>query len=79
MYRSNQICVRLSDHRSGTKSFLQRQVELTEMHDRLVDRVELFKETHTSSSGELISPAAEDAFVSFRKLYIGYTLIILCF
>ena len=58
------------NHRSGTKSFLQRQVKLTELHGRPVNRVELFKETHASSSGEFISPTAEDAFESFRKVYV---------
>ena len=43
------------NHKSGTKSVIQRQTELTELHDRLVDLVELFRETHASSSGEFIS------------------------
>ena len=58
------------NHRSDKKSFVQRQVELTELQGRHVDRVELLKETHANSSGEFISLAAEDAFVSFRKVYV---------
>ena len=58
------------NHRNDTKSFLYRQTELIELHDRSVDRVELFRETNASSNGEFISPATKDAFVSFRKLYV---------
>ena len=45
------------NHRSGTKSFLQRQTEHTKLHGRPMDRVELFRETCVSTSGEFISPA----------------------
>ena len=64
------IALQSYNHRSGTKSFLQRQIELTKLHDCLMDRVELFSETHVSSTGKFISPAVENGFVSLRKLYV---------
>ena len=65
------------NHKSGTKSFLQQQVELTELHGRPVDRVKLFKETHACSSGDFISPTVENAFVSSKTLLFVYTFFFL--
>ena len=61
------------NHRSCTKSFLQRQIKLIELRGRLVNRVELFRETHASSIGEFVSPVAEDAFVSLENFLFSYT------
>lgn len=62
------------NHKSGFKSFLQRQVKLTVERGRPVDRVELFREAHASSTGEFISPVVEDAHVSSPKPFITFYL-----
>ncbi|KAA0056252.1 CACTA en-spm transposon protein [Cucumis melo var. makuwa] len=46
------------NHSSGSKSFLQRQYELAERRGQLVDRVELFRETHPTPKGS--QPLSED-------------------
>ncbi|KAA0060616.1 CACTA en-spm transposon protein [Cucumis melo var. makuwa] len=58
------------NHSSGSKSFLQRQHELTERKCESVDRVELFQETHVRA-GTFVSHATKDvhklASISFRN------------
>uniref|UniRef100_A0A9I9EIP7 CACTA en-spm transposon protein n=1 Tax=Cucumis melo TaxID=3656 RepID=A0A9I9EIP7_CUCME len=48
------------NHSSGSKSFLQRQHELFEQREELIDHVELFQQTHIRD-GTFVSQAAEDA------------------
>ena len=51
------------NHNSDAKSFLQWQHELTKQRGHLIDRVELFRETH-ARGGQFVSQAAADADVS---------------
>ncbi|KAA0048153.1 reverse transcriptase [Cucumis melo var. makuwa] len=55
------------NHSSGSKSFLQRQYELTERRGQPIDRVELFRETHIRA-GTFVSQAAEDAHNQMLEL-----------
>uniref|UniRef100_A0A9I9EKX5 CACTA en-spm transposon protein n=2 Tax=Cucumis melo TaxID=3656 RepID=A0A9I9EKX5_CUCME len=55
------------NHSSGSKSFLQRQYELAERKGELVDRVELFRETHVRA-GTFVPQAAEDAHNQMLEL-----------
>ncbi|KAA0057011.1 CACTA en-spm transposon protein [Cucumis melo var. makuwa] len=55
------------NHSSGSKSFLQRQYELAERKGELVDRVELFRETHVRAR-TFVSQAAEDAHNQMLEL-----------
>ncbi|KAA0056494.1 CACTA en-spm transposon protein [Cucumis melo var. makuwa] len=55
------------NHSSGSKSFLQRQYELAERKGELVNRVELFQETHVRA-GTFMSQAAEDAHNQMLEL-----------
>ena len=80
--RSNQIYARLLvqqpyNHRSVTKSFLQRHTELTELCGRSVDHVQLFQETNANSTGKFFSPVVEDAFVILWKLLVILSVLFL--
>ncbi|KAA0051736.1 CACTA en-spm transposon protein [Cucumis melo var. makuwa] len=55
------------NYSSGSKSFLQRQYELTERRGQPVDRVALFRETHVRG-GTFVSQAAEDAHNQMLEL-----------
>ncbi|KAA0026299.1 CACTA en-spm transposon protein [Cucumis melo var. makuwa] len=55
------------NHSSGSKSFLQRQYELAERKGELINRVELFRETHVRA-GTFVSQAAEDAHNQMLEL-----------
>ncbi|KAA0066543.1 CACTA en-spm transposon protein [Cucumis melo var. makuwa] len=55
------------NHSSGSKSFLQRQYELTERKGEWVDRVELFRETHVRAE-MFVSQATEDAHNQMLEL-----------
>ncbi|KAA0056417.1 CACTA en-spm transposon protein [Cucumis melo var. makuwa] len=61
------------NHSSGSKSFLQRQYELAKRKKELVDRVELFRETHVRV-GTFMSQAAEDAHNQMLELQSQPTL-----
>uniref|UniRef100_A0A9I9E8I5 CACTA en-spm transposon protein n=1 Tax=Cucumis melo TaxID=3656 RepID=A0A9I9E8I5_CUCME len=61
------------NHSSGSKSFLQRQYELTERKGQSVDCVELFRETHVRA-GTFVSQAAEDAHNQMLELQSQPTL-----
>ncbi|TYK00236.1 CACTA en-spm transposon protein [Cucumis melo var. makuwa] len=55
------------NHSSGSKSFLQRQYELTERKGEWVDHVELFRETHVRAE-MFVSQATEDAHNQMLEL-----------
>ncbi|TYK04955.1 CACTA en-spm transposon protein [Cucumis melo var. makuwa] len=61
------------NYSSGSKSFLQRQHELAEKRGQPIDRVKLFKETHTWN-GLFILQAATDAHTQMLELQSQPTL-----
>ncbi|TYK05216.1 (R)-mandelonitrile lyase 1-like [Cucumis melo var. makuwa] len=58
------------NHRSGSKSFLQRQHDLVEQRGPPVGHVKLFSETRVGKTGEFVSQAAANVHAT-QKVLVG--------